>query len=95
MKAQPKDRPVRNGVAINLADNLTRLATAYGSAKGIKLSVVGVHVRNDQRFFTDKVQRFAFTVAAYDSTIDWFDRNWPKGARWPAGIQRPSHGVST
>ena len=76
------------GVADDLACNLMLLASAYAQAKRLRLSMVGVHVRNDQRFFTDKVSRGAFTVAVYDATIAWFDAHWPDGAVWPKRVAR-------
>lgn len=86
-KAQRKIRPVTLGDW--LSGDLMELATLYGRASNLKLSVVGVRVRNDQRFFTDKVVRGAFTAATYDAAVRWFSNNWPDGVAWPDDVWRP------
>lgn len=35
------------------------------------------------------------STATYERTMNWFAENWPSGAEWPEGIERPVVPINT
>lgn len=73
-----------------LKAHLRRLADAFTAATGVPDSAIGSRAVNHSRFF----QRLSdpdnsLTLKTYDRLALWFSENWPEGAEWPAGIERP------
>lgn len=89
MAAETQRRITPTAISERLSGDLMALAALYGRANGLGMAMVGVRMRNDQRFFTDKVARGAFTAATYDAAMQWFATNWPDGVTWPDHVWRP------
>ena len=70
--------------------NLLTVAKAYGHATNRSLARVSTLVRNDGKFF-DRIEKGAgCTMATYGLCMRWFSKNWPAGAEWPEGVDRPT-----
>lgn len=68
-----------------LRDNLLKLATVCARIRQIKLNTLSGEAHGDPKFF-DKLMagQCSFTIRKYDSTIRWFDENWPAETPKPA-----------
>ncbi len=73
-----------------LSSHLIQLADAYMAATGSSSATVSERAGGDWQFF-DKVRGgcLNWRIRTYDRAVAWFSANWPSGAAWPAGIDRP------
>jgi len=77
-----------------LRRNLIVCATAYVEARKIGISTLGRLAAGDWRFFSNlNEDGRTFTIRKYDEVLHWLSKNWPAGAKWPAGIERPPSSV--
>jgi hypothetical protein len=81
-----------NAAAMQMTDQLTHVARAFCEARGLSLARVSTLVFNDGK----KLDAVAFKGAdlatgKFEYAMGWFSNNWPEGAVWPAGIDRPPH----
>lgn len=85
-----KFRLCKRGMENELRLNLLHCAETYAKQRGIGLPTLGRMAAGDWRFF-DRLRDDAktFTARKYDEVLCWFSENWPTGAKWPKGIERP------
>lgn len=72
-----------------LRAHLLSLYEAFAAASDRAESTVAQVAAGDWRFFNHLREGKGFRVATYDRTVAWFAANWPEGAVWPEGIERP------
>lgn len=71
--------------------NLIAVARAYADAEGIELSTVSSRVFDDSKKLPAIAEgRADIQLGRYEAAMAWFAGNWPRGARWPKGVPRPS-----
>lgn len=71
-------------------DQLLAVARVYASVEGIDLSTVSWRVFGDTKKLKAMEQGADIQVRRYEGAMTWFSAHWPKNARWPKGIARPS-----
>jgi hypothetical protein len=76
-------------VTMLTADQLLRLAEAYGDAAGLTLTTVGRRACDNDKIFNRLAEGRGANILACERAYHWFDANWPLGEPWPAGIPRP------
>jgi hypothetical protein len=72
-----------------LRAHLLSLNQAFAAASGRAESTVAQVAAGDWRFFAHLRAGKGFRVGTYDRVVIWFSENWPEGAIWPEGIERP------
>ena len=72
-----------------LIQQLLTVAQAFAGARGISLSRVSTLAFNDGGKF--KALQNGADIGARRLTValQWFSDNWPDGAGWPDGVDRP------
>lgn len=77
-----------------LIRNLKAVAAAFVAARTMGFSTLGRLAAGDWRFFDhlDDGSK-TFTARKYDQVMSWFSDNWPDGATWPEGVERPARVV--
>jgi hypothetical protein len=88
---------MRTTMSKRLTDNLLAVAEAFCAAKPCGMSSLGLWAHGNSTFFVNLRGAAAFaerngsyTVRKYDEVMAWLSSHWPKGARWPSGVERPS-----
>ena len=71
------------------ADDVLRLARAYGDGMDISLSTVGVRAAKNDKMFVNLAAGRTCTVRSLERAACFFAANWPKGLVWPDGVPRP------
>jgi hypothetical protein len=69
--------------------DLLLLAEAYGITLGVEEKTVSSRVFSDSKKLAALRGGSDITVSRFNATIQWFSDNWPDGAAWPVGVQRP------
>lgn len=72
-----------------LRNQLFALSEAYMSATGARVTAVARACAKDGWFFNALRDGKGFTARKYDEVVLWFAENWPVGAEWPEGVERP------
>jgi hypothetical protein len=74
-----------------LKSNLKAVFSAFSDGSPLSAATVWSRAARDARFMERLEAGGGFTVKSYDRAIAWFSENWPEGAIWPEGIERPAH----
>lgn len=78
------------GMEKEISAHLLRLADTFRKSRGLAESTVGRLAAKDRRFFAMiRQERASVTLRKLDEVVLWFSENWPAGADWPHGIERP------
>lgn len=70
--------------------HLIVVADAYQKAAGIAETTVSSRVFGDGKKLAALRAGSDITLTRFNDALRWFSVNWPKGARWPSIIARPS-----
>ncbi len=66
------------------------VATTYMAAEGVSAWTVSNRVFSDGQKLMAILERGAdLTSRRLDRALWWFSENWPAGADWPKGVERP------
>ena len=76
-------------------DKLLALLDRYCAATGRSEARVATLIQNAGHFFLSVRSGAGFTVRTYERALHWFSQNWPEGAEWPTGVERPRMSVTT
>jgi hypothetical protein len=76
------------------ATRLLLVAQAFASARGVSLARVSTLAGNDGKILPRLAAGRDCTTRTYDAMLAWFSSNWPEGAEWPAGVDRPEPAVA-
>lgn len=68
---------------------LLGIADAYLAVKPIPDKTLSSRVFGDSKKLAALRAGGDLTTARYLAAIQWFAQNWPRGAKWPAVIERP------
>lgn len=72
-------------------DALIKLAEAYASHAGLKLTTVSTYACNDGKWLDGlKSGRAGCTFRKAHSVTQWFSDHWPTDLAWPEDVPRPS-----
>lgn len=81
---------------MSLKDQLLHVAQLYALAVGAKgrdgqttLSGVSTRVFGDGKTFARITAGGDVTTGNFERAMRWFSDNWPEGAAWPDGVDRP------
>jgi hypothetical protein len=77
-------------LAMNDIDRLILLSERYGAATGLAEATVSSRVFNDGKRLYDIRRGSDVGVQRIARAMLWFSANWPAGAAWPDGIERPA-----
>ena len=73
-----------------LKDEVAALVVAYSEITGRSTSAVGAMAVGDTSLLSRmREEGRGITARRYDRILQWFSVNWPAGAQWPEGIERP------
>lgn len=75
---------------MNGIDQILRVARVYADAEEIDLSTVSWRVFGDTKKLKAMERGADIQVRRHEAAMTWFSANWPKNARWPKGVARPS-----
>jgi len=67
-------------------DQLLKLAAAYAEATDLSLITVGRFACNNDKIFVRISEGGGALSRSIEQATLWFELNWPKGLRWPAGV---------
>lgn len=73
----------------NLRTKLLSVADTYAEARGLSRARVSTIVFNAGMALDRIASGRDLTTGNYERAMRWFSDNWPKGAKWPAKIERP------
>lgn len=81
---------------MNLTAQLLRVADVYGELTNRSRARVSTMVLNQGR----RLDRYAEgslspSVKVLERAMAWFSANWPEGAVWPEGVERPRPAVAS
>lgn len=68
---------------------LIALTDAYRCATGLKLETLSWRLFGDSKKLRGLLGGADIQVSRYERALSWLSDNWPEGAEWPAGIDRP------
>lgn len=72
-------------------NHLLTTADAYKAATGVpKDETVSSRAFGDSKKLSALRDGADITVGRFNATMRWFSLNWPSGAPWPAGVDRPA-----
>lgn len=74
---------------MNAIPNLLCVADAYQEALGLDRSTVSWRALGDVRKLAALAEGKDIQVTRFERAMIWFSENWPNGAVWPDGIDRP------
>lgn len=66
-------------------------ASAYAEAEGISVNRVSAMAVGYHYFFKRVEGGSSFNLRTYERAMRFFDRSWPRGLGWPAGVPRPNN----
>lgn len=73
-----------------LIENLKTVALAHAAAADLPLKTLSSRIFNDGKKLDAIVAGDTdVTTARFDHAMQWFSDNWPDGAAWPEGVERP------
>lgn len=75
-------------------EHLITVADEYGRAAQVEEKTVSSRVFQDSKKLAAIRGGSDITVGRYNAALAWFSSNWPEGAVWPHGVQRPSAEVA-
>ena len=70
-------------------DSLITICDAYCLATGLSRGRLGTLVFNDGKAFGRIAAGGDLNTRSFEKAVLWFAANWPEGAEWPRGIDRP------
>ncbi|MDO9416998.1 hypothetical protein [Pararhizobium sp.] len=70
-------------------DHLITVADEYGRIAKVEEKTVSSRVFADSKKLGAIRAGADITVGRYNTALGWFSENWPDGAKWPHGVQRP------
>jgi len=68
---------------------LISLSDLYCAATAKTRIAVSKRVFNDGKVLDKLCEGGDLTTTRHQMALRWFAENWPDGAEWPAGIERP------
>lgn len=71
-------------------DRLILLVDRYCLATGKARATVSTRVFNDGKRIDRIMGGGDIGTRAYAGALDWFAHEWPEGAAWPEGVERPA-----
>ncbi len=71
------------------AVEILKLAEAYASHTGRKVSTLGAYTVNDGKFFERLSKGGGCTLRTAARVVQWFADHWPADLEWPRHIPRP------
>lgn len=74
----------------NLRDQLLTVSDAFALHRGISRARVSTIVFNAGHVLERIASGRDLSTGNYERSMRWFSENWPEGARWPDGIERPA-----
>lgn len=81
----------RYRAGMTFTDQIIAAATAYACALGIPLKTASSRIFNETKLLDRVVDgRATLTLARAEKALVWLSENWPEGAVWPEGMDRPA-----
>ena len=74
---------------MSATEPLLRVADAYREAEGLADKTVSSRVFKDSKKLGAMREGADITMTRFAEAMEWFSRNWPDGAEWPEGVDRP------
>lgn len=74
--------------------HLLAVIDAYAAHEGLPDSTVSSRVFRDTKKVAAMRDGADITVGRYRYALGWLSENWPDGAKWPKGVDRPAAKVS-
>lgn len=69
--------------------HLLALADEFERVESIEDKTLSFRVFGDSKKLSALRAEADITTGRFNSAIQWFADNWPSGAVWPKGVQRP------
>lgn len=76
-------------IMIELA-HLLAVADAYKAATSLEDVTVSHRVFGDSKKLAALRADADITLGRFNAALHWFSANWPEGAEWPTGVNRPA-----
>lgn len=74
---------------MTLRETLIIVANHYAQARRLSMSRVSTLVLNDGKALDRISSGGDLNTGSYERALEWFSANWPRGAAWPEGVERP------
>lgn len=75
---------------MTLKEKLLAVANVYAATTGLSRARVSTVVLNrGATLEAISDGRADVTTGTYERAMRWFSENWPAGAEWPLGVERP------
>jgi hypothetical protein len=71
-----------------------RAADAYGNARGISRARLSTLLFNSGHKLDQVFGGADVTTGTFERVMLWLHENWPQGAAWPKGVNRPEGPVT-
>jgi len=76
---------------MTLIGHLLSVSDAYRAARGISASRLSSIVFGDGKVLPELARgERDITTRRLETGLLWFSTNWPEGADWPQGVERPT-----
>lgn len=73
-----------------LTDQLLTVARTFCAARNLSIARVSTLVFNSGKKLSLLDGGADLSTKSYEQAMVWFSVNWPDGATWPEGIERPA-----
>lgn len=74
---------------MTLVDRLLTVASTYAEARGLSMSRVSTLIFGDGKVLDRLAKGRDVTTGRFEGAMQWLSDNWPVGAHWPEGVDRP------